>query len=140
MIGRHEFPHGSQIVVFKGFFHFKGLVRNFLEAFFEQNRVIFPLGVDKGIQFGCIGGDAAVGEYHPDRLYRVEEDGSVIAPQFSFKVTNNIFKPVARQDNPPTDRNGRPIKQPYFVPVCIDGQLMAALINAPRVVIEEFVE
>ena len=77
-------------------------------------------------------------EYHPDRLYRVEEDGSVIAPQFSFKVTSNIFKRTVRKEDPPTDAYGRPVKQPYFIPVCINGQLMAALINAPRVVIEEF--
>ena len=79
-------------------------------------------------------------EYHADRLYRVEDDGSVIAPQFSFRVTTNIFKPVTRPEDPPRDRNGMPVKQPYFVPVCINGKLMAALINAPRVVIEEFVD
>ncbi len=28
-------------------------------------------------------------------------------------------------------------KKPQFIPVCIDGRLMAALINAPRVTIEE---
>jgi tetratricopeptide (TPR) repeat protein len=78
-------------------------------------------------------------EYHPDRLYRVEEDGSVIAPQFSFRVTNNIFKSVVR-DEQQTDKNGNPVKRPYFMPVCIDGRLMAALTNAPRVVIEEFVD
>lgn len=79
-------------------------------------------------------------EYHPDRLYRVEEDGSVIAPQFSFRVTNNIFKPVVRRDEQQTDMNGNPVKKPYFMPVCIDGQLMAALINAPSVTIEEIIE
>ncbi len=79
-------------------------------------------------------------EYHPDRLYRVEEDGSVIAPQFSFRVTKNIFKPVVRRGEQQTDRNGNPVKQPYFVPVCIDGELMAALIHAPSVTIEEFID
>jgi len=79
-------------------------------------------------------------EYHPDRLYRVEEDGSVIAPQFSFRVTSNIFKPVVRRGEKQVDKNGNPVKQPYFIPVCVDGQLMAALINAPSVTIEEFIE
>jgi tetratricopeptide (TPR) repeat protein len=77
-------------------------------------------------------------EYHPDRLYAIAEDGSVLAPNFSFRVTSNIFKPVVRSGDEPTDKNGNPVRKPYFIPVCIDGRLMAALINAPTVTIEEF--
>ena len=77
-------------------------------------------------------------EYHPDRLYAIAEDGSVLAPNFSFKVTSNIFKPVVKRGDEPTDKSGNPIRKPYFIPVCIDGRLMAALINAPTVTIEEF--
>jgi len=77
-------------------------------------------------------------EYHPDRLFRVEEDGTVLAPNFSFKVTNNIFKPVVRRREAPKDKDGNPIRRPYFIPVCVNGSLMAALINAPTVTIEEF--
>jgi hypothetical protein len=71
-------------------------------------------------------------------LYAIAEDGSVLAPNFSFKVTSNIFRPVVRRGDEPTDKNGNPIRKPYFIPVCIDGRLMAALINAPTVTIEEF--
>jgi hypothetical protein len=77
-------------------------------------------------------------DYSRDRLYRIAEDGSVLAPDFSFRVPSNIFKPVVRRGEPPKDKDGNPIKQPHFVPVCINGELMAALVNAPRVIIEEF--
>ena len=75
--------------------------------------------------------------YSPDRLYEIEEDGSVIAPSFSFKITNNIFRrqPVRKVDD---WGPGREVHEtPRFVPVCINGRLMAALINAPKVTIEE---
>ena len=77
-------------------------------------------------------------DYSRDRLYRIAEDGSVLAPNFSFRVPSNIFKPVVRRGEPPKDKDGNPIKQPHFIPVCINGELMAALVNAPRVIIEEF--
>ncbi len=77
-------------------------------------------------------------DYDSDRLFRVTEDGTVIAPNFSFRVSTNIFKPLRSRGQPPTDMYGKPVKQPSFIPVCINGQLMAALINAPRVTIEEF--
>ncbi len=77
-------------------------------------------------------------DYHSDRLFRVEEDGTVIAPNFSFRVSTNIFKPLRTRGEPPTDKYGKLVKQPSFIPVCIDGQLMAALINAPKVTIEDF--
>ena len=77
-------------------------------------------------------------DYHSDRLFRVEEDGTVIAPTFSFRVSTNIFKPLRSRGEPPKDKYGKLVKQPSFIPVCIDGQLMAALINAPKVTIEDF--
>ena len=77
-------------------------------------------------------------EYHPDRLYALTEEGDVLAPNFSFRITSNIFKPLRSRGEQPTDKNGNPIRKPYFIPVCIDGRLMAALINAPTVTIEEF--
>jgi hypothetical protein len=76
--------------------------------------------------------------YPPDRLYEIEDDGSVIAPRFSFRVSSNIFRRLkasnvgGRGPNPnETDR------KPQFVPVCINGRLMAVLINSPKVTIEE---
>ena len=77
-------------------------------------------------------------DYSPDRLYRIEEDGSVIAPNFGFRISTNVFKPLRSRDEETKDINGIPVKKPHFVPVCVDGRLMAALINAPTVVIEEF--
>ena len=75
--------------------------------------------------------------YSPDRLFEVTDDGSVIAPNYSFRTTSNIFiRPKAREhDN--WGPNQMPGKVPYFIPVCIDGRLMAVLINAPRVTMEE---
>ena len=77
-------------------------------------------------------------DYHPDRLFRVEENGTVIAPTFGFGISTNIFKPLRVRGKPPTDKYGKPVKQASFVPVCINGQLMAALVNAPKVTIEDF--
>jgi hypothetical protein len=79
-------------------------------------------------------------EYSPDRLYAIAEDGTVLAPNFGFRISTNIFKRLRSREDPPRDRDGNLVKTPYFVPVCIDGRLMAALINAPTVTIEEFVE
>jgi len=77
-------------------------------------------------------------QYPPDRLYEIEDDGSVIAPRFSFRVSSNLFRRMKASniggrgpDLRETDR------KPQFVPVCIDGRLMAVLINSPKVTIEE---
>jgi len=76
--------------------------------------------------------------YPPDRLYEIEDDGSVIAPRFSFRVSSNIFRRLkasnvdGRGPNP-----GENLRKPQFVPVCINGRLMAVLINSPKVSIEE---
>ncbi len=76
--------------------------------------------------------------YPPDRLFEIEDDGSVIAPRYSFLISSNIFRRTQRggiADRRDPDK--LPKKSPHFVPVCIDGRLMAALINSPRVTIEE---
>ena len=77
-------------------------------------------------------------DYSPDRLFVIMEGGIVSAPEFSFRVSTNIFRPLRSRGEPEKDSNGNPVKKPHFIPVCIDGRLMAALINAPRVTIEEF--
>jgi tetratricopeptide (TPR) repeat protein len=84
------------------------------------------------------GGLDSTGDYPSDRLFKVSADGTVIAPEFAFYVPSNLFENRIRRTEPPKDANGKPIPQPYYVPVCIDGELMAALINAPRVIIEEY--
>ena len=76
-------------------------------------------------------------DYSPDRLYRIEEDGSIIAPNFSFRISSNIFRPLRSREEETNHINGIPVKKPHFIPVCIDGRLMAALINAPKITIEE---
>ncbi len=76
--------------------------------------------------------------YPPDRLFEIEDDGSVIAPGFSFWISSNIFKRQRRGGiSSGRDPSKLPEKSPQFVPVCIDGRLMAVLINAPKVTIEE---
>jgi hypothetical protein len=71
-------------------------------------------------------------------LFEIEDDGRVIAPRYSFLISSNIFRRLQRGGLPNRrDPDKLPKKSPQFVPVCIDGRLMAALINAPRVTIEE---
>jgi hypothetical protein len=76
--------------------------------------------------------------YPPDRLYEIEDDGSVIAPRFSFRVSSNIFRrlKVSNVDGR-GPKSGGTDRKPQFVPVCINGRLMAVLINSPKVSIEE---
>ena len=76
-------------------------------------------------------------DYPPDRLYEVMEGGMVFAPDIGVRVSTNIFRPLRSRGKQQLDENGNRIKKPYFIPVCIDGRLMAALIHAPRVTIEE---
>jgi hypothetical protein len=76
-------------------------------------------------------------EYPPDRLYEVSENGTVFAPELGIPVSKNLFKRRVTRNKPQLDEDGNPVKKPYFVPVCVDGRLMAALINAPRVTVEE---
>ncbi len=72
-------------------------------------------------------------DYSPDRLYEVAEDGMVVAPGLSMSISRNLFRPVRIR----RDSKGNPIKRPHFIPVCIDGRLMAALSHIPRVTVEE---
>jgi tetratricopeptide (TPR) repeat protein len=76
-------------------------------------------------------------DYPPDRLYEIMEGGVVFAPDIGIRVSTNIFRQRKLQGRQMTDEKGNPVKKPYFKPVCIDGKLMAALIHAPRVTIEE---
>ena len=77
------------------------------------------------------------GDYPSDRLFDVMEDGTVVAPTFNFRVPRNIFKPRITRGEQKKDRNGMLVRKPHFSPVCIDGRLMAALLNAPMVSVEE---
>lgn len=76
-------------------------------------------------------------EYPAERLFRIRDDGEVVAPEFSFQIPTNFFKTRTREHRLPRDENGNYVPRPFFAPVCIGGQLMAALINAPTVSIEE---
>jgi hypothetical protein len=66
------------------------------------------------------------------------DDGSVIAPRFPFSISSYIFRRLEakRIDNWGPSQTEHE-KKPQFVPVCINGRLMAVLINAPKVTIEE---
>ena len=76
-------------------------------------------------------------EYPPDRLYEIMEGGTVFAPDIGIRISTNIFRTLRTRGKQQLDENGNPVKKPYFIPVCIDGRLMAALIHAPRVTMEE---
>ena len=76
-------------------------------------------------------------EYPPDRLYEIMEGGTVFAPDIGIRISTNIFRTLRTRGKRQLDENGNPVKKPYFIPVCIDGRLMAALIHAPRVTMEE---
>jgi hypothetical protein len=78
-------------------------------------------------------------KYTPDRLYEIEADGTVIAPGFSFRVSTNIFrrKESSRFTSGDINQKSEDEKKPIFVPVCINGRLMAALTGVPMVTIEE---
>jgi len=97
------------------------------------------LGEDEGRMADmCTDGTLnSASDYPPDRLYEVMEDGMVLAPDLPMSVSKNIFKRRIAREEPRTDSNGLPVKKPHFIPVCIDGRLMAALIHAPRVTVEE---
>jgi len=75
--------------------------------------------------------------YPPDRLFEIEDDGSVIAPGMPFSISSNIFKRSKAKRQESWGPSQKDNKTPYFVPVCINGRLMAVLINVPRVTMEE---
>ena len=76
-------------------------------------------------------------DYPPERLYEIMEGGVVFAPEIGIRISTNIFKQNRSWRKQPADEKDKTLRRPYFKPVCIDGQLMAALIHAPRVTIEE---
>lgn len=75
-------------------------------------------------------------KYSSNRLYEVLEGGIVVAPNVDLWVSKNLFKGIRslRKEQRSSNRRG---KIAHFIPVCIDGRLMAALINAPTVTITE---
>ncbi len=75
-------------------------------------------------------------KYSSYRLYDIMEGGRVIAPDLNMRVSKNIFKSLITLPRDRTRSNRKP-RKPHFIPVCIDGELMAALINAPTVRIKE---
>jgi tetratricopeptide (TPR) repeat protein len=76
-------------------------------------------------------------EYSSDRIYEVMEGGMVLAPDLPMSINRNLFSRRAKRGQETKDKDGNPVRKPYFMPVCIDGRLMAALINVPRVTVEE---
>jgi len=75
-------------------------------------------------------------QYANHRLYDIMEGGRVMAHDLNMRVSKNIFKSLIALPRDGRRSNRKP-KKPHFIPVCISGQLMAALINAPTVRIEE---
>ena len=83
----------------------------------------------------CASGALNSQDHYPsDRLYEIMEGGKVFAPEIGIRVSTNIFQFNRLRQK---DKNGNPVKRPYFMPVCIDGHLMAVLMHAPKVTIEE---
>jgi len=113
--------------------------RSYLTAANKVRMEIAWMGEDKGrMDAMCADGTLnSASEYHSDRLYAVTENGDVLAPNFGFRISTNVFKPLRSRYEETRDINGVPVRKPHFIPVCIDGRLMAALINAPRITIEE---
>jgi tetratricopeptide (TPR) repeat protein len=95
--------------------------------------------IDKMVNFCNANTLNMASRYSPDRLYEIENDGSVIAPRLPFSITTNIFRrpKVRKVSDWGQSKDNNNEKKPQFVPVCIDGRLMAVLINAPKVSIEE---
>ena len=116
--------------------------RAFLEA---ANNILLQIAwLDKDEQrltAMCAKGTVnSAGKYPPERLYEIMEGGMVFAPDVGIRVSTNIFKQRRSWRRPPASEKDKSAKIPYFKPVCIDGQLMAALIHAPRVTIEEIMQ
>jgi len=75
-------------------------------------------------------------KYSSYRLYDIMEGGRVMAHDLNMRVSKNIFKSLITLPRDRSRSNQKP-RKPHFIPVCIDGELMAALINAPTVRIKE---
>ncbi len=116
-----------------------GANRAFLDAANKIRLEIAWLDKDEGrLRAMCASGTAdSASDYPPERLYEIMEGGIVFAPDIGIRVSTNIFKPLRSGGWQPKDEKGNPVRKPYFKPVCVDGQLMAALIHAPRVTVEE---
>jgi tetratricopeptide (TPR) repeat protein len=113
--------------------------RAFLEA---ANKILLDIAwLDKNeerLVAMCAAGTVnSAGDYPADHLYEIMEGGVVFAPEIGIRISKNIFRQVKLQGRQMTDERGNPAKKPYFKPVCVDGRLMAALIHAPRVTVEE---
>jgi hypothetical protein len=109
--------------------------RIFLETANKIRMEIAWLGKD-GARMAtmCLDGTLdSLNDYPADRIYEVTPEGVVIAPDVSMGVSRKLFTPTRVKRN----SKGERIKSPHFVPVCIDGRLMAALTHVPRVTIEE---
>lgn len=107
----------------------------FLEAANKIRMEIAWLGKD-GTRVATMCADGTLGsttDYPPERIYEVTEEGVVIAPDVSMGVSRKLFTPIRVK----TNSRGERIKRPHFVPVCVDGRLMAALTHVPKVTIEE---
>ena len=75
-------------------------------------------------------------KYPSYRLYDISEGGFVHAPDLNLRVSKNIFRKLV--ELPRETKKGKSRRRkPYFIPVCIGGELMAALINAPVVLVKE---
>lgn len=81
--------------------------------------------------------DNSASDNPPDRFYEIMEGGMVFAPDINMRISTNIFRPLRSRGKQKKDKNSNPIKKPHFIPVCIDGRLIDALIHAPKVTIEE---
>ena len=113
--------------------------RAYLDA---ANRILLDIAwLDKDeerLRGMCANGTVnSAGNYPPDRLYEIMEGGVVFAPEIGIRISENIFNQSKSWGKRPVDNNGNQVKRPYFKPVCIDGHLMATLINAPKVTVEE---
>ena len=116
----------------------------------ETNRIFLTAANKVRLEIAWMGEDAdrmaamcadgtlnSAADYSSDRLFRVTETGMVLAPNFNFRISTNLFKPLASRGEERTDINRVAVMKPHFIQVCIDGRLMAALVNAPRITIEE---
>jgi len=109
--------------------------RIFLEAANKIRMEIAWLGKDgTRVAAMCVDGTLdSLNDYPEDRVYEVTPEGVVIAPDVSMGISRKLFSPIRVKRN----SKGERIKRPHFVPVCINGQLMAALTHVPKVTIEE---
>jgi hypothetical protein len=86
----------------------------------------------------CANGQVDMTEkYARGRLYEVLAGGEVHAPNVDLRVSKNIFKGLRSLNNKNKRYSNRRGKTTHFIPVCINGNLMAALVNAPSVTISD---